>query len=126
MINPIFSTALKHPELVVRHLANYIELVRREAAEAGKGLVVQAIGGVVALVALLLAIALTGVAAMLGVMQGTFHWVLVVVPAVVWGIALLGVWLAMRSRLQQDIKDVREEVELDMNILRVTKELKDE
>lgn len=61
MIHPIFKTALKRPDLVIHHLANYSELIRCE------GLLVQAGAAVLAFISLLVALSLTGVAVMLGV-----------------------------------------------------------
>ncbi|MDM0108847.1 hypothetical protein QTH97_28160 [Variovorax sp. J22R24] len=126
MIHPLFKAALKRPDLVLHHLANYGELLKCEAADAGKGLLVQAAAGVAAAVALLLALGLTGVAVMLGVLHGTFHWVLVAVPAVGWLGVIVGAVVATRSAVQRDIQDVRDEVERDLHLLRLAKELKNE
>lgn len=126
MIHPIFKTMLKRPELVMRHLANYADLLRCEMADVGKGLLVQACAGVLAVVSLLLALGLTGIAIMLGVLYGRSHWALVAVPAVPWLGALAGGLLASRSKVAEDVRDVREEVELDVKILQLAKELNDE
>ena len=126
MIHPIFKTALKRPDLVIRHLANYSELIRCEAVDVGKGLVVQAGAAALALISLLLALGLTGVAVMLGLVYDRFHWALVAVPALAWLSALIGGVLARRSNLRQDIKDVQEEVELDVEGLRLAKAVNDE
>ncbi|MDM0078501.1 phage holin family protein [Variovorax sp. J2P1-59] len=126
MIHPLFKAALKRPDLLLDHLANYAELIKCEAADAGKGLVVQATAGVAAAVTLLLALGLTGFGVMLGVFHGTFHWVLVAVPGVAWVGVIVGAVMASRSSVRQDIKDVRDEVERDLQLLRVAKELKDE
>jgi len=126
MIHPVFKTLLKHPELVMRHLANYGDLLRCEMADAGKALLIQASAGVLAVVSLLLALGLTGIAVMLGVLYSRFHWVLVAVPAVAWLGALGGGLLASRSKVAKDVRDVREEVELDLKILQLAKELNDE
>ncbi|MDM0032264.1 hypothetical protein QTI33_09000 [Variovorax sp. J22P271] len=122
MIHPFFKTALKHPDLVVRHLANYMALLRCEAKDAGKGLLIQISAGVVAVISLLLALGLTGVAVMLGFLYGRFHWVLALVPALAWLCALTSGFMAVRSRVPQDVKDVREEVELDLRALRLAKD----
>ena len=94
MIHPIFKATLKHPALMLRHLANYGDLLRCEATDVGKGLIVQATAALVAAVALLLALGLTGVATMLGVLDGRFHWALVAVPATAWIVALVGALVA--------------------------------
>ncbi|MDM0001194.1 hypothetical protein QTI24_21485 [Variovorax sp. J22P240] len=126
MIHPLFKAALKRPDLLIRHLANYGELLKCEAADAGKGLLVQAAAGVAAAMALVLALGLTGVAVMLGILQATFHWVLVAVPAVAWLCVMVGGLMAMRSVVRRDIQDVRDEVERDLRLIRLAKELKDE
>ena len=126
MIHPLFNAALKRPDLLLHHLTNYAELVKCEAADAGKGLLVQAAAGVAAAVTLLLALGLTGVAVMLGVFHGTFHWVLVAVPAIAWVGVIVGGVMATRSSMRRDIKDVRDEVERDLQLLRLAKDLKDE
>ena len=126
MIHPIFKAALKRPDLVFQHLANYVELLKEEAADLGKGLALQAVGAVAAIVALLLALGLTGVAVMQGVLHGTFNWVLVIVPGVAWLFVLIGVAIAMRSTLQGEIQDVRDEVASDLEVLRVAKDMTDE
>lgn len=125
MIHPIFMTTLKRPDLVFQHLANYADLLKCEAADIGKGLLVQAAAGVVAGVALILSLGLTGIAVMLGVLNGRFHWALVAVPAVAWLAAILAGLVAARSRIRDDVREVREEVERDLQILGGTKELND-
>ena len=125
MIHPIFKTALKCPDLVIRHLANYSELIRCEAVDIGKGLLVQAGAAVLALISLLVALGLTGVAAMLGVVYDRVHWALVVVRALAWLGVLIGGVLARQSHLRQDVRDVQEEIELDVKGLRLAQEVND-
>ncbi|MDM0022419.1 hypothetical protein [Variovorax saccharolyticus] len=126
MIHPLFKTTLKRPDLVARHLANYVDLVQCEASDIAKGLLVQGAAAIVAILSLLLALGLTGVSVMLGVLAGRFHWALVAVPAVAWLIALAGAIMARRSKLREDIKDVRDELELDLKVLALAKELNNE
>lgn len=125
MIHPIFVTALRRPELLVRHFSNYVALLRSEVNDIFKGVAGQAVAGILALVFVLLALGLTGVAAILAGID-RFHWVLVMVPGISWLCAIAATFVAMRSRLRKDINDVREEVEIDMTILRLIKETKDE
>lgn len=94
MLHPIFSLLIKRPELVIDHVAGYAALVQEEASSVGTEMAKRAIAWVVTLFGLLIFLVLAGVAAMLGVMQGEFHWILVVVPgialiisAVAWGFA---------------------------------------
>ncbi len=96
MLHPIFSTVLGHPELVAEHLANYAALVRQETAQAGRGLVARIVAGVLAAASAMLALGLIGVAVLLGVLHGSFHWVLVAVPGVAVVIAAFCAWYATR------------------------------
>ena len=117
-MQPIFMAVLRWPEL----LANYVELARSEVAEIGRGVAVRAAAGVVAVVAILLGFGLTGVAATLAVLQNTFNWVLMVVPAVARLCADIGVVIAMRPPVRREVKEVREQLETGMNALRTAKE----
>lgn len=118
MIHSFYKAALKRPDLVVRHLANYGALVRCEIGDVAKGVVTQAISGIAAFVLLLLALGLTGIATLLGVLEGRFHWALVAVPGVAFAGAGLAGFLATRSRVRKDVEQVREEVALDLKLMR--------
>ncbi|MDB5826805.1 MAG: hypothetical protein JWQ73_1025 [Variovorax sp.] len=122
MIHPIFMTVLRRPELLANHLANYAELVKGELAALGTALAVRAAGAVVALVAVLLALGLTGIAVMLGFLHGAFHWVLIIVPGVAWVLAGVGAALAMRSTVKGEVEGLKDEVQADFNMLRLIKE----
>jgi len=114
MLHPIFSTVLGHPELVAEHLANYAALVRQESAEAGRGLV----AGVLAAASVMLALGLIGVAVLLGVLHGSFHWVLVAVPAVAVVIAAVCGWYATRPSPSYGFDDLRSQLDADLQALR--------
>lgn len=118
MIHPLFSTVLGHPELVADHLANYGALVRQEAQEASRGVVARAVAGVLAAVSAMLALALTGVAVMLGVLHGSFHWVLVAVPGCAILIALISGYVAARPSPFHGFADLREQIDADVQALR--------
>lgn len=117
---------LRRPELLFTHIANYVELLKSELSAAGVSLAVRVASGVVALIALLLALSLTGVAVMLGFLQGAFHWVLIAVPAAAWLLLLICVVLAMRSTVKEKVDDVKNEVAADFSMLRLVKEAKNE
>jgi hypothetical protein len=78
MLHPIFSRVLGHPELLVQHLANYAALIKVETGTATRMLIARLVAGAIALVSGALALAFVGTAVMLGVLHGSFHWVLVV------------------------------------------------
>ncbi|MET0210321.1 MAG: hypothetical protein ABW220_14850 [Burkholderiaceae bacterium] len=126
MIHPIFGAVLRRPDLLFDHLSNYAGLVRGEIAATGSALAVRAAGAAVAVIAVLLALGLTGIAVMLGALQGAFHWVLVLVPAVAWLLAIAGGVAAMRPTLANRVEDVKDELDADFHMLRLVKESRDD
>lgn len=123
MIHPIFMTVLRRPDLVVRHLSNYGEMVKSELSAIGQSFALRAAAAAVALVALLLALGLTGMAVMLGFLQG-YHWVLLAVPAVAWALSAIGAIYAMRSPVQEHVDGIKSEMDADVQMFRLIKEAK--
>jgi cell division protein FtsX len=117
MLHPIYTTALGHPELIADHLANYGALLREEAREAGRDLIARMVAGVLAVVSVMLALGLTGVAIMLGAMQGRFHRTLAAVPAVAMLIALVSALYASRQRASHAFAEFRAQIEADIHAL---------
>jgi len=117
MLHPIFSTVLGHPELVADHLANYAALVRQETAQAGRGIVARVVAGVLAAASAMLALGLIGVAVLLGVLHGSFHWVLVIVPGVAVLIAAGCGWYAARPSPGHGFDDLRAQLDADLQAL---------
>lgn len=122
MLHPIYSTVLGHPELIADHIANYGALVRQETEEAGRGLVGRMVAGVLAAVAAMLALGLIGVAVMLGVLHGSFHWVLVVVPGIAVLIALISASIAARPKAFHAFADLRAQLDADIHALHMAGE----
>ncbi|RYE69134.1 MAG: hypothetical protein EOO81_08770, partial [Oxalobacteraceae bacterium] len=75
-MHPIFSAALRRPDLLVDHASNYVALAKEEVSRTLDGVLKRIIGGAVAAIALILALGLTGFAIMLGMLDG-FAWSLV-------------------------------------------------
>jgi SNF family Na+-dependent transporter len=119
MLHPIYSTVLGHPELVADHLANYLALVREEAGEAGRRLVSRIVAGVLAVISAMMALGLIGIAVMMGVLHGSFHWVLVVVPAVAVVVAAIGGYVASRPASFEGFEDIRAQLEADVRALHI-------
>jgi hypothetical protein len=117
MLHPIFSTVLGHPELVAEHVANYAALVRQETAQAGRGLAARLVAGVLAAASAMLALGLIGVAVLLGVLHGSFHWVLVIVPGVAVLIAAFCTWYATRPNPGHGFDDLRAQLDADLQAL---------
>lgn len=117
MFHPIFSTVLGRPELIADHLANYAALIREESATAGRSLVKRAVAGVVAAVSAMLALGLIGTAVMLGVLHGSFNWVLVIVPGVAVAIAAVSGWVAARPTDVNIFQDLTAQLDADVRAL---------
>ena len=117
MLHPIFSTVLGHPELVADHIANYAALLKEETAAAGRGVFQRIIASVLAIVSALLALGLIGIAVMLGVLHGSFNWVLVIVPGVAVFVAAISAYLAARPSALHPFDDFREQLDADMSAL---------
>ena len=117
MLHPIFSTVLGHPELVADHIANYAALLKEETAAAGRGVFQRIIASVLAIVSALLALGLIGIAVMLGVLHGSFNWVLVIVPGVAVFVAAISGYLAARPSAFHPFDDFREQLGADMSAL---------
>ncbi|MDM0056227.1 hypothetical protein [Variovorax fucosicus] len=117
MLHPIFSTVLGRPELIADHLANYAALIREESALASRALIRRALAGVIAAVSAMLALGLIGIAVMLGVLHGSFHWVLVAVPGVAVAVAALSAWLATRPTELNAFQDLSAQLDADVRAL---------
>lgn len=117
MFHPIYSTVLGHPELVADHLSNYAALLREEAGEAGRGLVSRLIAGILAVVSAMLALGLIGIAVMLGVLHGSFNWVLMIVPGVAILVAAIAGYVAARPAAFHGFNDLRAQIDADVHAL---------
>ncbi|MGJ7495631.1 hypothetical protein ACSFA8_11175 [Variovorax sp. RT4R15] len=117
MLHPIFSTVLGRPELIADHLANYAALIREESVLASRALIKRALAGVIAAVSAMLALGLIGIAVMLGVLHGSFHWVLVAVPGVAVAVAALSAWVATRPTELNAFQDLSAQLDADVRAL---------
>jgi hypothetical protein len=118
MLHPLFSLLARRPDLVMDHAAAYAALAHEEAAATGVELTRRALAWAVAVLCLAMFVVLAGVAAMLGAMQGHFHWMLLLVPGT--ALALAGVAFAQaRQRLPQPaFAQLRSQFEADAQALR--------
>jgi hypothetical protein len=118
MVHPIFAVLIKRPELVIDHVAGYAALVQEEASTVGVQVAKRVIAWGVAVLGLVVFLVLTGVAVMLGVMQGEFHWVLIAAP----GAALLlsiGAWSVARQQLPaKAFTELKAQLDADAQALR--------
>ena len=125
MLHPIYTTVLGHPELVADHLANYVALVREEAGDTARRLVARTIAGVTAVIAAMMALGLIGIAVMLGVLHGTFNWVLVAVPAVAVLVAVVAGYYASRPSNFEGFDEIRAQLEADVRALHIAGEARE-
>lgn len=118
MIHPIFSVLIHRPELVIDHVAGYAALVQEEASSVGTEVAKRAIAWGVAVVGILVFLILAGVAVMLGVMQGEFHWILVLAPGSALLVSVLA-WNVARQRLPaKAFTELKAQLDADAQALR--------
>lgn len=118
MLHPIYATVISRPDLVADHLAAYAALVCEEAASSGNDLKQRAIGLAIAGLSALLALVFCGVAVMLGVLQGQFHWVLAAVPGAMLAVALIALVSSRRPPPGQRFAELRRQMASDVDLLR--------
>ena len=119
MVHPIFSVLVSRPELVVDHLTGYAALAQQEASALGMEVVRRAVAWAVAALSFIVFLVLAGVAVMLGVMQGEFHWVLVLAPGVALGLGIVSMGIARKSLPTQVFTELRGQLEADAQALRM-------
>ncbi|MGJ7582633.1 hypothetical protein ACSFA3_20850 [Variovorax sp. RHLX14] len=117
-MHPIFSAALRRPDLLADHASNYIALAREEVSQTVRGLVVRAVGGVVVAIALPLALGFSGVAFMLGALNG-FARILLIVPGLTFVIAAIGGYLATRPGVAEGVLEMKVQFDADMAAMRL-------
>ena len=122
MLHPIFTVLLRNPELIVNHLAGYAELMKVETSAAGQNILRRVISGVISAVSALLALTMLGVAVMLGVMHGSFNWVLVAVPSVAAAVAIVCAVIASRPAQSNAFSDLRDQFHADVEAFSSLKE----
>jgi hypothetical protein len=118
MLHPIFSTVVSRPDLVVDHLSAYAALAGEEAAATGRDLKVRVLALAVAGVFGLMFVLLAGVAAMLGLLQGQFHWALVGVPGIALLITLAALLASRRPAPGERFAELRRQLAADIGLLR--------
>lgn len=118
MLHPIFSVLISKPELVMDHVTGYASLMREEASSVGKEVAKRAVAWGAALASLLLFLVLAGMAIMLGVMLQGFHWVLVVVPGVALGVAIVAFNAARKPLPEKAFTELKAQLEADAQALR--------
>lgn len=119
LVHPIFKVLISRPELVVDHLGGYAALAQQEASALGVEMLRRAVAWGIAAVSFVVFLVLAGVAVMLGVMQGEFHWVLVFAPGMVLALALVAMVIARKTLPTQAFVELRGQLEADAQALRM-------
>lgn len=118
MLHPIFSTVVSRPDLVADHLSAYVALASQEAAATGRDLKIRALAFAVAGVFALMFVLLAGIATMLGLLHGQFHWGLIVVPGTALLIALVAALAGRRPAPGERFAELRRQFAADVGLLR--------
>lgn len=118
LVHPIFKVLLKRPELLMEHVAGYAALAREEATSAAGEMVRRALGWMVAALGFLAFLVLAGAAAMMGALQGQFHWALLAVPGGALAITGAGVAMGMQKPAHPLFAELRTQLDADAQALR--------
>lgn len=124
MFHPLLTVLIRKPELVVEHLAGYGALVHEEISDVGVQLATRAAAWGAMVVMAIVFLTLTGVSVMLGFALHTFHWALVIVPA----LALLatgGCFLYARTPMPATrFEGLKAQIDADVQAMRIAGERK--
>jgi hypothetical protein len=118
MLHPIFSVLINRPELVMDHVAGYAALVQEEASSVSGEVLKRAIAWAAVVVGALVFLILAGVAAMLGVMQGQFNWILIVAPGIPLALAVVAWTIARRRLPAKAFTELKAQLDADAQTLR--------
>ena len=117
MIYALLKAAVLKPRLLAAHLHNYGEFIRSEMQGTVRYWAIKAVAFAVFGIGMLAFLILSGVAAMIGVMQNQYHWILLVVPAVPLGLALVALVVALQRTSGQGISSIKQQFAADMQAL---------
>lgn len=118
MLHPLFSTVVRRPDLVVDHISAYAELVQMEVGDVVGDLLARAASWIVAVIAGAIFLVLAGIALMLGLLQGQFHWGLVAVPGAALLMVVVAVVRAIKPWKAERFPELRAQVASDVEALR--------
>ena len=118
MLHPLFSTLVQRPDLALDHLSAYGALIHEVASSAGSDFMKTIVAWLVAILAALLFLGLTGTALMLGFMQNQFHWVLVAVPGFALLLLVVAVARARKPVVNKPFAEIKAQLDSDVQALR--------
>ena len=99
------------------HLSAYGALFHKEACSAGSELLTRVVAGLVAILALVVFLTLSGTALMLGFMNNQFHWILLVVPGVSLVLLIVAVLIAKKPLKSERFPELKAQLESDARAL---------
>lgn len=118
MLHPLFSTLVHRPDLVVDHATAYAALLQAEAAEAGGELLKRALAWALVAAGALLFLIFAGVALMVGLVMGQFHWALAAVPGLFLLVTVLAYARARTPLPSTAFADLKAQFDSDVRALR--------
>lgn len=118
MLHPLFSILVRRPDLLLDHVSGYAALAHEEASEAAGELVQRIVAGALALVCAAVFLTLSGVALMLGVLLGQFHWVLVALPLSMLVVLILAIGKVRQPLVTERFAELKAQVHRDAQALR--------
>lgn len=117
-IHPALSVLASRPDLVMAHAAGYAALVQEEAADVAMAAVRRAAAWAAGALLLASFLTLAGMAAMLGVMQAQFHWILLAVPGTVLALAAIACGIARKPLATDGFAQLKAQMNADAQMLR--------
>ncbi|MET0312100.1 MAG: hypothetical protein ABW051_08625 [Burkholderiaceae bacterium] len=118
LVHPLISTLIRHPELVVEHLAGYGALLHEKASGAGSEVLHRLVAGIAAALCFIVFLMLAGTAAMLGLLNEKFHWALIVVPLISLALAIGFGTAARKPMTPGRFDDVKRQIDADVALLK--------
>lgn len=101
------------------HLSAYGALLQEEASSVSSELVGRATAWVLAVMAAVVFLGLSGTALMLGVLQNHFHWVLVAVPGVALALMVIAIIVAKKPLRSERFPELKAQIDSDARALRI-------
>ena len=118
MLHPLFSTLIRHPDLLVEHISAYGALFHQEATTAGTQLAKRYMAWAVAGLCGLAFVMFAGVAVMMGVLHEQFHWILLAVPGTALLLMLLAIAKAKAPLAEAGFTELKTQINSDIQALR--------
>lgn len=78
----------------------------------------RAVAGVVAILALVIFLVLSGIAVMLGFLQNQFHWVLVITPGIALILTIIAAFIVMKPLKKERFPELKAQIDSDAQALR--------